>query len=361
MRLSAAFVLCALVLSPLSAAYGQDIRDEAPIRPAKLMVLERSDDVMHRRFFGRVTARNTVNLSFRAGGQIEELPVREGEFVRAGDVLGKLDPAPFERAVRETKAQLDQTERQLKRLSELGAGIVPQADIDDARTARDVAQVGYDDAIDSLEDATLVAPFDALISQRVADRFATIAAGEPIVRAHDMSEVQIEIKAPEILFRKFGEQPVFSANAQLSHDGPLYPLEFREFTAEATEVGQSYLVTFAVMAETPDYLLPGSSATVLTDISRGDGNGVLILPASALRFTPEGGAQVLVFQPDDGSEDIGTLQAHDVEIEPADGTRFRMLKGPEVGATIVAAGASMLADKARVRRFEGLSGDGGQP
>ena len=34
----------------------------------------------------------------------------------------------------------------------------------------------------------------------------------------DRSEVQIEIKAPEILFRKFGEQPEFAAKARLTHD-----------------------------------------------------------------------------------------------------------------------------------------------
>ena len=331
------------------------------LRPAKLMVVQPSQDVVSRRFFGRITARNTVDLSFRAGGQIEKLPIREGEFVKQGDLLGKLDTGPFERAVREAQAQLDQAERQLKRVTELGAGIVPQADIDDARTARDVAQVGYDDAVENLEDAALIAPFDALISQRLADRYATIAAGEPIVRAHDMSEVQIEIKAPEILFRKFGEKPEFAAKARLTHDGPLYPLEFRELTAEATEVGQTYRVSFALTTDTPDHLLPGASATVLTEISRADGNGVVILPASALRFAPDGTAQVLVFAADEGDAQTGTLTAHDVVIEPGSGTSFRMIEGPEHGATIVAAGAAMLSDGDRVRRFGGLSDDGGQP
>nr|WP_256447480.1 efflux RND transporter periplasmic adaptor subunit [Paracoccus sp. C2R09] len=325
------------------------------------MVLERSADVVNRRFFGRITARNTVDLSFRAGGQIEDLPVREGEFVQQGDILGKLDTAPFERAVREARAQLNQAERQLDRVSELGPRIVPQADIENAETARDVAQVGYDDALDNLDDATLHAPFDALISQRLADRFATVAAGEPIVRAHDMSEIQIEIKAPEILFRQFGGQPEFTASAQLAHDGPLYPLEFRELAAEASEVGQSYRVSFALTTEAPDYLLPGSSATVLTEIRRADDKGVLILPASALSFAPDGTAQVMVFTPDEGDADTGTVTARDVAIEPATGTDFRMTEGPDAGTTIVASGASMLSDGDRVRRFSGLSNDGGQP
>ncbi|WP_022706313.1 efflux RND transporter periplasmic adaptor subunit [Paracoccus zeaxanthinifaciens] len=360
MRIATALVLAFLTTLTATRAIAQDGQAD-DLRPAKLMELERSADVLSRRFFGRITARNTVNLSFRAGGQIEELSVREGELVERGDVLGRLDPAPFERAVREARAQLDQADRQLERFSNLGPGIVPQADIEDAQTAREVAQVAYDDALDNLDDATLTAPFDALISERLADRFATVAAGEPIVRAHDMSEIQVEIKAPEILFRKFGEQPEFTASAQLTHEGPLYPLEFRELAAEATEVGQSYRLTFALGADVPDYLLPGSSATVLAEIRNRDANGHPVVPASALRFTPEGDAQVLVFTPDEGDDDTGRVSIADVTIEPATGTDFRMTSGPAPGTTIVAAGAAMLSDGDRVRRFTSLSGDGGQP
>ncbi|WP_414633680.1 biotin/lipoyl-binding protein [Paracoccus marcusii] len=44
--------------------------------------------------FGRIAARSTVDLSFRAGGQIEELPIRQGQFVEAGTLLGRLDRGP---------------------------------------------------------------------------------------------------------------------------------------------------------------------------------------------------------------------------------------------------------------------------
>ena len=56
-----------------------------------------------------------------------------------------------------------------------------------------------------------------------------------------MSEIQVHIRVPEILFRQFGGQLEFQASAQMVVDGPLYPLEYRELTAEVANAlaGQS--------------------------------------------------------------------------------------------------------------------------
>ncbi|MBU0779158.1 MAG: biotin/lipoyl-binding protein, partial [Alphaproteobacteria bacterium] len=50
-------------------------------------------------FFGRVVARETVDLAFQVGGQIEEFPVEEGATVKAGDLVARMDQVPFELAL----------------------------------------------------------------------------------------------------------------------------------------------------------------------------------------------------------------------------------------------------------------------
>ena len=189
MKFNISAVISLTLLASLSPAFAQVGDPGESLRPAKLMVLEEAADFVERRFFGRIAARSTVDLSFRAGGQIEELPIRQGQFVEAGTLLGRLDRGPFERAVNEAQVQLNQAERQLARLSKLGAGVVALAEIENAQSTRDVAQVAYEDALDSLNYATMQAPFDALISQRLADQYATVAAGEPVVRAQDRKSV----------------------------------------------------------------------------------------------------------------------------------------------------------------------------
>lgn len=53
--------------------------------------------------YGNVDIR-TVNISFRVGGRLASLNVDEGDTIKAGQVLGELDHAPYENALMQSKA-----------------------------------------------------------------------------------------------------------------------------------------------------------------------------------------------------------------------------------------------------------------
>ncbi len=53
--------------------------------------------------YGNVDIR-TVNISFRVGGRLASLNVDEGDTIKAGQVLGELDHAPYENALMQAKA-----------------------------------------------------------------------------------------------------------------------------------------------------------------------------------------------------------------------------------------------------------------
>ena len=64
-------------------------------RPVKLMTVADQDHRVTRTFFGQVNGRQTVDLAFQVGGQIQDLPVIEGQFLSAGDMIAQLDMEPF--------------------------------------------------------------------------------------------------------------------------------------------------------------------------------------------------------------------------------------------------------------------------
>ena len=166
-----------------------------------------------------------VNLGFRVGGRLADLELDEGDAVRAGEVMARLDAAPYERAVDDAVArvaslrsrvnlvesgfrpeEIDQArasvearqvalanaERRLVRETELrGTGASAAKAYDDALSARDesIAQVKLAEA--SL--ALLVAGFR---SEEIAQGRANLAAGEAALASARLQVEDTQLKAP---------------------------------------------------------------------------------------------------------------------------------------------------------------------
>lgn len=62
---------------------------------------------------GTVTPRNLVNVMPRVSGLLESVDYRQGQMVKAGQLLAVIDPRPFRIAVEQAQAQLEQTAAQL--------------------------------------------------------------------------------------------------------------------------------------------------------------------------------------------------------------------------------------------------------
>ena len=70
--------------------------EKAVVRPIKMMTVTSTREAMQRRFPGRVRASRRVELSFRVSGPLIELPVEEGQRVKKGDLIAKIDPRDFD-------------------------------------------------------------------------------------------------------------------------------------------------------------------------------------------------------------------------------------------------------------------------
>ncbi len=57
---------------------------------------------------GQVRA-NVIQLTSRVSGPIVALPIRDNQFVKAGELLFKIDPRTFQANLDSARAQLDET------------------------------------------------------------------------------------------------------------------------------------------------------------------------------------------------------------------------------------------------------------
>ena len=338
--LAAALAACA---APVSA-------EESP-RPVKLITVEAPSTGLTRQFFGRVAARQTVDLAFQTAGQIVRFPAIEGQIVPAGEVIARLDLEPFELTLEQARLQRDLAHRRAERLKELEGSAASAVSVEDAATEAGLADIALRNAEYALKHATLHAPFDALVARRYTARFTTVNAGTPIVRIHDMSEIRIEIDVPEVLFQRAGRDPSVTVVARFPASETLFPVEVREFNAETSQIGQTYRVTLGMAPPEELNVLPGSSVTILAtrDLPRTS----LVLPTSAVAVAPDGSTSVMVFGEVQGDE--GVVAARPVKLAVGSNGEFQVIEGLAVGEEIVAAGVHALTDGARVRRFRGLS------
>ncbi|WP_371155150.1 efflux RND transporter periplasmic adaptor subunit [Jannaschia sp. 2305UL9-9] len=316
----------------------------------KLHQVTVAEDGLRRVFFGRVVARETVSLAFQVGGQIVEFPVEEGERLPAGATIARLDEEPFEIALDEALAQDAQVTRLLDRYQQLQGTTISATSVEDAQTDKEIADLAVRNAERNLKNAVLHAPFEALVSARLVANFSTVAAGEPIARLHDMSDLRIEIDVPETLFQRAGQDAEIALTAEFPGLEGTFPLEVREYNAETAQVGQTYSITLGMTPPEGFVILPGSSAEVTAIL--GSDEMTIEIPASAVMVGDDSQTSVMIFEP--VGTDEGTVTRVPVEIEPTDNGAVQVISGLERGQEIVAAGMSSLEDGQTVRRFTGF-------
>lgn len=336
----------ALALMPLPGSAQTGIA----LKPVKLLTTKSGRQLLERQFFGQVAAKQTVDLAFQVGGQVLEFPVAEGFIVPQGQLIAQLDLEPFELSLEQAELQKQQADRTVNRLERL-KGTVSQVSIEDAETQASLSRVALRNAEYELKHATLSAPFDALISTREVENFSTVAAGTPIVRLHDMSELHIEVDVPEVLFQQADGGDEITISATFPGSDVAYPLTILEFKAEASNVGQTYQVTFRMEPPKDRQILPGASASVRVTVDVGE-TGILV-PATAIVPAQDGSLGVMVFSPKGGEEGVVTWVA--VEVQATQNGDFSITSGLGGGEEIVSTGGQTLSDGQKVRRFAGFA------
>jgi membrane fusion protein, multidrug efflux system len=86
----------------------------APAIPVTIGTAQREDAPVYLDGLGTVQAYNTVTVNTRVDGQLEKVDFKQGQDVKAGDVLAQIDPRPFEAALDLAKATKAKDQSQLE-------------------------------------------------------------------------------------------------------------------------------------------------------------------------------------------------------------------------------------------------------
>ena len=88
-------------------------KGEMPPQPVTASVAKTQDVPVWLTALGTVTPRSYVNVMPRVAGLLQSVDYKQGQTVKAGQLLAQIDPRPFRIAVEQAQAQLEQTQAQL--------------------------------------------------------------------------------------------------------------------------------------------------------------------------------------------------------------------------------------------------------
>ncbi len=155
--------------------------------------------------YGNVDIRQ-VSLGFRVSGRIAKLAVDEGDTVKAGDLLGNLDPTPFQQAVDAAQADLGALRANLEKLK---AG-ARKSEIAQARAEHEEriaelqnADLAYERAVQLRPNGTISqANLDEASAARAAAAARTTSAREALAllegsRVEDIAAATAQVQAAE--------------------------------------------------------------------------------------------------------------------------------------------------------------------
>jgi multidrug efflux system membrane fusion protein len=163
---------------------------------------------------GTAKARNTVTVRPQVDGRILSINFREGQDVRRGDLLARIDPATYQAQLDQAvakkvldEAELANAQRDLERYTRLGANIIAQKTIDTqlATVEKLTAQIKLDEAAIAnakafLAYTTIVAPIDGRTGIRLVDEGNLVRgsdAGQGIVVITELRPVSVLFTLPQ--------------------------------------------------------------------------------------------------------------------------------------------------------------------
>jgi len=319
-----------------------------PIRTVRVETVSANNTLLQRRFVGRIDAVSTVDLSFQVPGRMIDLPAQEGLLIPKGQLIAALDRQDYQLAFEQSEAQYNLAKLDvIRKRNLLKSGSLPKAMLDQAETTFTVSQVALKTAKRNLAYTRIVAPFDALVSQRLIDNYTNVGAYQPIVRVQDLTELRVRINIPEQMVKLLEKTADFKAVA-IFKDRPRqrFPLTYREHITEAGSVAQTFEVVFGLAREKNKHVLPGMTVAVIISKNEGAEAPKFAIPVSAIDYDAQGKPRVWIFD-----EQSKTVTPKSVVLGTIRKSKIPVLSGLHAGDQIVTAGAHLLRDGLTVRRF----------
>lgn len=325
------------------------------VRPVEVFTTGVPLEHLGRSFSGTALSAVNANLSFRVGGELIAYPVRRGQKLEAGDLIGQIDPTDYELQEAQAEAARAQAAAQalnagneFNRVRQLWEnGSVSESEYERAKASDDSARAQLEASEKQLALAqkylsysTLAAPRAGVVADTKVEQNQVLAAGQVVVSFFPEDSIQVEIGIPEKLINEIHE----GMAARVSFEA----LPDQRFEATVVERGvvvgpsSTYPVRLALEGVTGG-ISPGMIAKVSLIFPLADDLKAIAIPSEAVVGRLE---ERFVWVYDETSS---TVKRQDIIPGRLDGDEVYIRSGLEPGQIIIKRGVHQLEEGMKVR------------
>jgi len=240
-------------------------------RAVKVMEVQNTGVAKVVEFPGQINAVQKSWKAFEVPGRVVQRFVKEGENIKKGDVLVRLDPRDYQYAYDSAKAQHEAAEQVATRKAELSEKrAVSRQELDLAQRDLRKATAQLQQAKKALDDTELIADFDGRVAQILIDDFTNVVAKENVMLIQDNSLLEIVVNLPEsaVALPIKGETTADKVKQTKPEvilsvfPDQAYPATYREASEHPDPATRTYEVKLTFSANDNDQVRPGMTAKV---------------------------------------------------------------------------------------------------
>lgn len=363
------------------AACASDVVADKSARPVRVEKVRGEVPAGGLRYSATIQPYEQVPLSFKVAGYVSAVAQRpgadgrprnlqQGDLVKRGTVLARVNPADYQERVNQAKAQLAEADASLARARADAARAetlyqgkaLTRPDYDAAASGlgaaiarSDAARAQLEAARISLRDGSLVAPADAVVLSRSVEIGSLAGAGTVGFTLADLARVKAVFGVPDHLVQRVqvGTDLRVTSDAfagvqfpgRVTAVSPSADTQSRVFNVEVTipnadrRLKAGMVATVEVNLDTPAPIEAGSPTVSVAAIVKSSRPGAFAVFLA------------------DGPDDRAVARARDVALGRISGNRVAVSSGLRVDDRVIVSGASQLVDGDRVRVIPGGEGE----
>lgn len=178
----------------------QHSAEDLPPVEVEVVTAEESRPLRQVEIMATVEAAQSASIAAKISGNITQLPVKLGSRVYSGDVLVVISADEIKAKLSQAQAQLEQAQRNLNRERNLlKKNAATSESVKTLEESKRIAQAAYKEAQTMLDYATIKAPFDGVITRKIANVGDLATPGKTLLKLENETSLQVITDVPEAL------------------------------------------------------------------------------------------------------------------------------------------------------------------